>query len=176
MVSHNFSAFQTEPEIIKQLTPILDEIVSDDIIILHVGLRVFKHIFNHLNETTKQSKVIKAFGAIQGRFPKIGFPLIAITSDFPSQFLAFETLKERISIPLNNTQQDLLRGVGWRLELPLLIAYAARKNGVVFLNKKQFLSDIGKALNKIDGSRDLFIGNQEAYAFKKNVNIKLLPQ
>jgi hypothetical protein len=171
LISHNFSAFQTESEIKEQLAPILNEIGNDDIIILDVGLRVFQHIFTHLNETSKRPKVIKAFGSVEGRFQRIEFPLIEVNTDFTFPYLAFETLKNKIDIPLNNTQKDLVKASGWRLDLPLLIAYAARKNGVVFSNKKQFLLDIGKALNTIDGSNDLFIGKQLAYAFKENVNI-----
>ena len=48
--SINFSDFQTAPEIEKHLMPILAEIGNEDIIILDVGLRVFKDIFNHINE------------------------------------------------------------------------------------------------------------------------------
>ena len=76
--SINFSDFQTAPEIEKHLMPILAEIGNEDIIILDVGLRVFKDIFNHLNETGKHPLVLKMFGSIEGRFPKIGFPLIEL--------------------------------------------------------------------------------------------------
>jgi hypothetical protein len=171
VISYNFSAFQTETEVKKQLFPILNKIENDDIIILDVGLRVFQHIFTHLNETSKQTKVIKVFGSIEGRFKRIKFPLIEVNTDFIFPYLALETLKEKIGISLNNTQNDLVKNSVWRLELPLLIAYAARKNSLVFLNKKQFLSEISKALNKIDGSHDLFIGKQLAYGFKENVNV-----
>ena len=52
--SINFAEFTTEDEIEKKLGGILPEINDDDILILDVGLRVFKHIFDYLNETGKQ--------------------------------------------------------------------------------------------------------------------------
>ena len=81
--------------------PILAEIGNEDIIILDVGLRVFKDIFNHLNETGKHPLVLKMFGSIAGRFPKIGFPLIEMTAAFPFQYLDFENLIKQTNISLD---------------------------------------------------------------------------
>ena len=80
--SINFAEFTTEDEIEKKLGGILPEINDDDILILDVGLRVFKHIFDYLNETGKQPLVLKLFGSIEGRFERIGFPLLEITGEF----------------------------------------------------------------------------------------------
>ncbi|HJO62806.1 MAG TPA: hypothetical protein QF571_08295 [Desulfobacterales bacterium] len=104
--SVNFSDFQTAPEIEKHLSPILAEIGNEDIIILDVGLRVFKDIFNHLNETGKHPLVLKLFGSIAGRFLKIGFPLIDMTAAFPFQNLDFETLIKQTNFSLDKRQKS----------------------------------------------------------------------
>ena len=169
--SINFSDFQTAPEIEKHLMPILAEIGNEDIIILDVGLRVFKDIFNHLNETGKHPLVLKMFGSIEGRFPKIGFPLIEFTGDVFFPYLDFENLIKQTNISLDDTQKALVTDASWRLELPLLVAYAARQAGLVFSTKEQFIEDMRSALNSIDGERDIFIGNRIAYAFEDNTNL-----
>ncbi|SVB54947.1 uncharacterized protein METZ01_LOCUS207801, partial [marine metagenome] len=172
--SINFSDFQTAPEIEKHLMPILAEIGNEDIIILDVGLRVFKDIFNHLNETGKHPLVLKLFGSIEGRFPKIGFPLIAISAAFPFQYLDFENLIKQTNISLDERQKSWVKDAAWRLEFPLLVAYAAQKTGLVFSTKEQFLEDMRNALNSIDGERDIFIGKKAIFAFKDNVNLQKL--
>jgi len=172
--SINFSDFQTAPEIEKHLMPILAEIGNEDIIILDVGLRVFKDIFNHLNETGKKPLVIKLFGSIGGRFPKIGFPLIEIIAGFPFQYLDFENLIKQTNISLDEKQKQWVKDAAWRLEYPLLVAYAAQKAGLVFSTKEQFLEDMRNALNSIDGESDIFIGKKGVFAFKDNANLQKL--
>jgi len=169
--SINFSDYQAAPEIEKHLMPILAEIGNEDIIILDVGLRVFKDIFNHLNETGKHPLVLKMFGSIEGRFQKIGFPLIEFTGDVFFPYLDFENLIKQTNISLDDTQKALVTDASWRLELPLLVAYAARQAGLVFSTKEQFIEDMRSALNSIDGERDIFIGNRIAYAFEDNTNL-----
>jgi hypothetical protein len=170
--SINFFDFQKEPEIKNHLAPILAEIGNEDIIILDVGLRVFKDIFNHLNETEKKPSVIKLFGSIGGRFPKIGFPLIENTSAFPFQYLDFENLIQQTNISLDEQQKGWVKDAAWRLELPLLVAYAARQAGLMFSTKEQFLEDMRNALNSIDGENDIFIGKKQNFAFKDNANLQ----
>jgi len=113
---------------------------------------------------------MKMFGSIEGRFPKIGFPLIEMTGDNAFPFLDYEDLVKRSEVPMNEAEKSFLKDSAWRLELPLLAAYAARQAGCVATEKGQFLADMGDALNAIDGKRDMFIGKQLAYAFDNNRN------
>jgi hypothetical protein len=166
----NFWDFQEQPDIEKNLAPVLSDIGDDDVVILDVGLRVFRHIFDHLNESGKRPLVIKLFGSIEGRFPKIGFPLIEMTGDNTFPYLDFEDLARRSEIPMNDTEKAFLKDASWRLELPLLAAYAARQAGCIATEKAQFLTDMRSALNAIDGKRDIFIGKQLTYAFANNIN------
>jgi hypothetical protein len=78
---------------------ILPGINDDDVLILDVGLTVFKHIFDYLNETGKQPLVLKLFGSIEERFERIGFPLLEIAGDFVFPYLDFEELIHRVDIP-----------------------------------------------------------------------------
>lgn len=169
--SLNFWDYQETPEIEENLAPVLAELGDEDVVIIDVGLRVFRHIFDHLNETGKRPKVIKIFGAIEGRFPKIGFPLIEMTGNIAFPYLDFEDLIRRAEIPMNDTEKAFLTDSAWRLELPLLAAYAARQAGCIATEKDQFLADMRDALNAIDGQRDIFIGKQLAFAFDENTNL-----
>ncbi len=168
--SLNFWDYQETPEIEENLAPVLTEIGDEDVVILDVGLRVFKHVFDHLNETGKCPLVMKMFGSIEGRFSKIGFPLIEMTGDNAFPYLDFEDIVRRSEIPMNETEKSFLKDSAWRLGPPLLAAYAARQAGCVATEKGQFLDDMRDALNAIDGKRDFFIGKQLAYAFEDNVN------
>jgi hypothetical protein len=135
-----------------------------------VGLRVVRHIFEHLNETGKRARVIKAFGSIDGRFPNISFPLTEIQTDLSFPYLDLEDHIKRTEIPLNDVEKELVKDSSWRLELPLLVAYAARQAGCTFTNKAQFLDDMRDALNAVDGKRDIFIGMQLVFTFEENKN------
>ena len=168
--SLNFSAYQEMPEIEENLTPVLTEIHDGDVVILDVGLRVFRHIFDYLNETGKRPLVMKMFGSIEGRFEKIGFPLIEMTNDNVFPYLDYEDLVKRSQIAMNETEKSFVKDSAWRLGLPLLAAYAARQAGCIATEKLQFLADMRDALNAVDGKRDLFVGKQLTYAFDNNVN------
>ncbi len=168
--SLNFWDYQKTPEIEENLGPILTEIGDEDVVILDVGLRVFKHIFDHLNETGKHPLVMKVFGSIEGRFSKISFPLIELTGDNTFPYLDFEDIVRRSEIPMNDTEKYFLKDSAWRLGPPLLAAYAARQAGCIATEKGQFLNDMRGALNALDGKRDFFVGKQLAYAFRDNVN------
>ena len=98
--SINFAEFTTEGEIEKKLNDILPGIQDGDILILDVGLRVFKHVFNYLNETGKRPLVLKLFGSIGGRFERIVFPVISNQADFDFPYLDFEDLIQRVGVPL----------------------------------------------------------------------------
>ena len=168
--SINFAEFKTEGEIEKKLNDILPEIQNGDILILDVGLRVFKHVFNYLNETGKQPLVLKLFGSIGGRFERIGFPLISLQADFDFPYLDFEELIQRVGIPLTEIEKDLVKDSSWRLDIPLLIAYASKQAQCNFTTREKLLKDLSKNLNNIDGENDIFLGKQLAYAFHNNSN------
>ena len=169
--SINFAEFTTEDEIEKKLGDVLPGIKDDDILILDVGLRVFKYIFNYLNETGKQPLVLKMFGSIEGRFEEIGFPLIEFTGEFTFPYLDFEDLIKRVDVQLTEVEKALVKDSSWRLELPLLVAYASKQAQCKFITRENLLEDLSLALNNIDGERDIFVGKQLAYAFNNNKNI-----
>jgi len=171
--SINFSDFQTASEIEKHLMPILAETGNEDIFILDVRVRVYEDIFNHLNETGKNPLVLKltSLKAGTGSFPKIGFPLIELVAVFPFQYLDFEDMIKQTHIPLDETQKSWIKDAAWKLELPLLVAYAAQQAGLVFSTKEQFIEEMRSALNSLDGERDIFIGKKQTFAFKDNTNL-----
>ena len=169
--SINFSNFKNDQEIEKNLEPILDEMSDQHVIILDVGIRVFRKIFEFLNEINIHPIIINLFSTIEGRFEKINFPLIQLSKDFTFPYLSSEQFIRELDIPLNLTQRAIIDDAMWAIEFPYLLAYAAKESNVKFLNKEQFLRDVGKALNKIDGVRDIFIGKKLSFCFKNNINL-----
>ena len=169
--SINFAGITAEDEIEKKLGGILPGIDNRDILILDVGLGVFRSIFDYLNETGKQPLVLKLFGSIEGRFEKIGFPLIEITLEHTFPHLDFEDLIERVNIPLTNVEKALVTDACWRLEIPLLVAYASKKVKSNLTTRENLLVALGEGLNSIDGKRDIFVGKRLSYAFNKNRNV-----
>ncbi len=169
--SLNFESYSDPLEIKEQLEPVLVDIGEDDVVILDVGLSVFKHVFEYLNQTGKRPLVLKAFGSIEGRFSKIGFPLIEITGENFFPYLDLEDIIKRSGIKTNDTEKTIIKDAAWRLELPLLAAYAARQVEFQIVEKEQFIVDMRNALNSIDGERDIFIGKQLMFAFNENTNI-----
>ena len=167
--SINFSDFQKEGDIRRELGDILSDLKNDDVLILDVGLRVFRHIFDHLNETGKQTQVIKLFGSIEGRFERINFPLVEITNENVFPYLDLADLIRRVDIPSTPIEMEWIKEVSWRLEIPLLVAHATRNCS--FVDRPQLLAKMGAGLNEIDGDKDIFVGKQLAYAFRENINI-----
>ena len=169
--SFNFKGINDPEEIIKKLEPILNFIKDDDVVILDIGYRVLKNIFVYLNNSKKQPMVIKTFCSIDGRFDEINFPLIEMAGDNIFPYLDLEQILSQTDIKFNDSEKNILKDAAWRLELPLLVAYATRDKNFTTNNKKQLLNEVGKAINDVDGEKDIFIGKQLRYAFKNNSNI-----
>ncbi len=172
LTSINFSEFTKEDEIEKKLNAVFPDIDDSTTLILDVRLKVFKPIFDYLNETGKQPLVLKLFGLIQGKFEKIGFPLIEFSSgrgEFPN--LDLENLIGSVDVKLNPDEKDRVKSGAWKLDIPLLVAYASRQARCEFSSKEKLLEDLCTALNDIDGTRDIYIGNRSVWAFKENNNI-----
>lgn len=171
LTSINFAEFTEEDEVEKKLATIFPGINDDTILILDVGLRVLKPTINYLNKTGKQPLVFKLYGNIEGRFEKIGFPLIELSSGqskLPN--LEFENLINRVDIKLSDREKALVRASSWRFEVPILMAYASRQSRCEFSSKQQLLEDMCKALNNIDGVEDIYLGIKSVFAFNENEN------
>ena len=114
--------------------------------------------------------VLKFFGNIDGRFDRIGFPLISFSTYQSFLSLDFEDLIRETGIEVDETKKEWIATASGRLEYPLLAAYAAKQNSVTYETREQFLRDMAEALNRIDGKRDLFVGKRLSYAFKNKEN------
>ena len=169
--SFSFKGINDSKEIVKKLEPILIGLKDDDVVILDVGYRVLEKIFPLLNNSKIKPMVIKTFGSIDGRFNEINFPLIEMTGDNIFPYLDLEQIFSQLDIEFSDTEKGILKDAAWRLELPYLVAYATRLKSLSKFNKDQFLPEVSKSINDIDGVQDIYIGKQLRYAFKNNSNV-----
>lgn len=169
--SFSFKGINDSKEIVKKLEPILIGLKDDDVVILDVGYRVLEKIFPLLNNSKIKPMVIKTFGSIDGRFNEINFPLIEMTGDNIFPYLDLEQIFSQLDIEFSDTEKGILKDAAWRLELPYLVAYATRLKSLSKFNKDQFLPEVSKSINDIDGVKDIYIGKQLRYAFKNNSNV-----
>jgi uncharacterized membrane protein len=171
LTSINFQDSQEPSEIEAKLTPIFEEITDDHRLIVNVGLKVFKPLYDYLNESGKQPKVISLFGSLEGRFEQIGFPLTQVTAEYTFPTLAFEDLVRRVGIPLTEREKALVQDSSWRLEMPLLAAHASQYMEKNISDKKALVEGLSKAIGEVDGVRDIFVGKRLMYAFENQENI-----
>ena len=169
--SFSFKGINDSKEIVKKLEPILIGLKDDDVVILDVGYRVLEKIFPLLNNSKIKPMVIKTFGSIDGRFNEINFPLIEMTGDNIFPYLDLEQIFSQLDIEFSDTEKGILKDAAWRLELPYLVAYATRLKSLSKFDKDQFLPEVSKSINDIDGVQDIYIGKQLRYAFKNNSNV-----
>jgi len=169
--SFSFKGINDPKKIVEKLKPILIGLKDDDVVILDVGYRVLEKIFPLLNNSKIKPMVIKTFGSIDGRFNEINFPLIEMTGDNIFPYLDLEQIFSQLDIEFSDTEKGILKDAAWRLELPYLVAYATRLKSLSKFNKDQFLPEVGKSINDIDGVQDIYIGKQLRYAFKNNSNV-----
>ena len=158
LTSINFQDSQEPSEIKAKLTPICEEITDDHGLIVNVGLKVFKPLYDYLNESGKQPRVISLFGSLEGRFEQIRFPLTQVTAEYTFPTLAFEDLVRRVGIPLTESEKALVQDSSWRLEIPLLAAHASQYMEKDISDRKSLVEGLSKAVGEIYGVRDVFVG------------------
>lgn len=171
LVSQDFSGIKEKAEIKNKVAEVLARLKDSDIVILDLDGNVLKPAIDYFNETGKQSVVWSFFGALEGRYSNITFPLRQSNPDCIFRDLDFENLINTTVMPVTVEEKALLGTSNPALEFPSLVAYASKKAGLIYSDKEQFVSDISDAINTIDGKNDIFIGKGTSYAFKDNVNI-----
>ena len=165
------SDISNESDAQKILNPILDAITDNDLILLDTKFLNIKYIFDYLNTNDKKTTVIKYFGSIDNRFDLIKFPLIEIGARFDFPTLSYESLCNKINISLSAEEKKLIFDSIFRIEVPLLISYVSKLLTENNLNKQEYLIQIYKKINSVDGVNDIFIGKSRQYGFKNNLNV-----
>ena len=171
LISENFSEIKEDIEFKNKFTESLSSLEDSDVVILDLNAKFLKIALDYFNEEEKNTVVWSTYGSIEGRYPKMAFPLRQITPEFMFPDLDFENLINATGMSPTPKEKSLFATSGWRLEFPLLVAYASQKAGLTFSDKKQFVANISRAINGIDGRNDVFIGKKLSYAFKDNANI-----
>ncbi len=125
--SLDYSKYQEQKDIKNQLEKLHKKVTNKDIIVLDVGLRVFKDIFEYYNKNPDQiGLVILSFGTLEGRFSQINFPLIE-TKSLQTIYtpIGLQNLYNKTSIKTDERLRELALSSIYRLDYPLLIKQAA---------------------------------------------------
>ena len=143
------------PELIKNLK-------NTDVLLLDVKLSALKIVFDYLNANSFKLNVVKYFGSIEGRFDRVLFPLVEVSTKNSFLSLPFQELCEKINPNYSYEDMDILSDSFWRLEIPLLVAHVAKN---LSLQDQLDTQKIAQEINKLDGVSDVFIGKIKTYTF-----------
>jgi len=172
-LSINFVNYKEEEDILSNLEPIFKKVTNKDVIILDVGLRVFKHIFDYYNKNPENvGLVILAFGTLEGRFKSIEFPLLevkALQNIYTP--IALQSLYNKTSIKTDERIRELLLNSIYRVDYPLILKGAADKINYAPKTRKDLIEALRISMNKFDGKQDIFVGYRHVLAFNNNINI-----
>jgi len=157
-----------EAEIKIKVMETLSSLEDDDVVILDLNNKALAVVIDYFNEIRKKTVVWSFYGSLERKYPEIAFPLRQLTTGFVFRNLDFENLIHNVDMSLTAEDKVLIGTSYSRLEYPLLLAYASENAGLTFSDKKQFLTDISKAINGIDGRNDIFIAKRNIYAFTNN--------
>mgnify|MGYP001162237629 CR=1 FL=1 len=159
---------QQREEMQSEIEKIFIDLKSDELIILDVGLKYLRIIFNLLETRGFKNKVISMFGTLTGRFEKVSFNLLSIGGYSLVSSLSNLDLMNRVyPEELTNAKRALLDTSTYRLEIPLLISEALNKCRAIDL-ETQNEDAIKSALLSFDGQKDIFLGRRNDFSFDKD--------
>jgi len=168
--SENFQDYSvkeiSDPEDIKkQLNNILIKTNESDLIILDIGLKYFREVFDYLEENKLNNRVINTFGSLENRFQKITFDLVQLSTQPFYTTLSIEDLMSKVfDEELETNKITLLLDSLWRLEIPILISQALNKIDISEIHKMD-TEKLRSAILSFDGKKDIFIGKRGHLGF-----------
>ena len=173
-LSINYVKFKEQDDIQRELEKLYKKVTKDDIILLDVGLRVFKNIFDYYNKyPEKIGLIILSFGTLEGRFDKINFPLIeSKNAQLIYTPIGLQNLYNKTNIKTTERLRELALSSVYRLDYPLLLKQAADMVLDKPKNRKELINALASSIRKINGKDETFVGVRHVLAFvKNNLNI-----
>ena len=171
---NNFKEFSFKDlendDISKKIEEVFKDLKKEDLIILDIGLKPLRKIFNFLEDNGHRNRVINNFGSLENRFEQISFDLIQLSSTNISPSLSLEDVINKIyKNDIGPNKKTLLLDSAYRLEYPLLLSQALEKCDDETLKNKD-KEKIRSEFLSFDGSKDIFFGKRLQYGFDENGN------
>lgn len=169
-VGFDFSEIEFTDGLRAKIHPILSDINKNQVIFLNTTDNISEIVYHFLNNNNLNNQVVTFhLGQSLKNIDKILFPLIEYTFNGHDFTLGMESVFERIGMEVPKIEYQ-----NWfeQLDLIYLIQYAADRRRIKYLSTEQFIDDITRSINEIDGKNDIFIGKNSIYYFENNSNTK----
>ena len=86
-------------------------------------------------------------------------------------YLSMEAFLEDIDEDFSDNIKAQFNNNFSQFEIPMMIKYVADKNALKYEDSESFVSDVTECLNKVNGTKDIFLGTSKDFAFNTNKNI-----
>ena len=86
-------------------------------------------------------------------------------------YLSMEAFLENIDEDFSDNIKAQFNNNFSQFEIPMMIKYVADKNALKYTDSESFVSDVTECLNKVNGTKDIFLGTSKDFAFNTNKNI-----
>ena len=86
-------------------------------------------------------------------------------------YLSMEAFLENIDEDFSDNIKAQFNNNFSQFEIPMMIKYVADKNALKYIDSESFVSDVTECLNKVNGTKDIFLGTSKDFAFNTNKNI-----
>ena len=86
-------------------------------------------------------------------------------------YLSMEAFLENIDEDFSDNIKAQFNNNFSQFEMPMMIKYVADKNALKYIDSESFVSDVTECLNKVNGTKDIFLGTSKDFAFNTNKNI-----
>jgi len=160
-------------EYVSKLTPLIQNISKNDLLILDISHLKLIHIIDYINKNKKKPTILKLYGLIDGRVNEYNFPIVEIAGERSLNSLSFQALCDLIGENLTSDEKSFILSAIFRFEVPFFLNYVAQNKNQKIDNKNDLFTSLRKDINLIDGINDVFIDKAKTYSFDNNVNTNL---
>lgn len=180
LMEHNIFLFTTHGKALNDDNEILKKDIKDFLAnstpsdLINLGAMPFSlkpNLFNILKNFGKDRFITLTTDSSKLDYTNISNTILAKDAANYDIYLSMEAFLEDLEEDCPDNIRAQFNNRFSQFEIPSMIKYVSDKNDLKYKDPESFISDVIECLNKVNGSKDIFLGTSRDFAFNDYKNI-----
>jgi hypothetical protein len=180
LMEHNIFLFTTHGKALNEDNEILKKDIKDFLAnstpsdLINLGAMPFSlkpSLFNILKNFDKDRFITLTTDSSKLDYTNISNTILAKDAANYDIYLSMEAFLEDVEEDCSDNIRAQFNNNFSQFEIPSMIKYVSDKNDLKYKDPESFISEVIECLNKVNGSKDIFLGTSKDFAFNENQNI-----
>lgn len=180
LIEHNIFLFTTHGKALDENNEILKKDIKEFLAtstssdLINLGALPFSlkpSIFNILKNFDENRFITLTTDSSKLDYTNISNTILAKDDANYDIYLSMEAFLEDLQEDCSDNIRAQFNNNFSQFEIPLMIKYVSDRNDLKYKDPESFISEVTECLNKVNGSKDIFLGTSKDFAFNQNKNI-----